>query len=76
MTEKKRGRPPTGKAVPISKRVAKARQKLKASGGRRVEFLLDDASYKALQVCKAANRSVTFSQLVGALLQREAASLK
>lgn len=76
MAEKKRGRPPTGKAVPVTKRVAKARQKVKATGGQRVELTLDAASSEALRVCKAANRSVTLSQLVGALLQREAASLK
>jgi len=76
MAEKKRGRPPTGKAVPVTERVKKVRQKQKAAGLKRVELYLDPLSADALDRCHAANRSVTKSQLVGLLLQREAEALK
>lgn len=76
MTAKKRGRPSTGKAATGAARVKRLRDRVKADGGQRFDLVLDRESVNALLVCIGAHSGLTYSQLVGQLLQREARFLQ
>ena len=73
MAEKKRGRPPTGKAASDLERKRKQRARLKQDGGKQLELILDRDSVDALLVCIGAHGKITVSELVGRLLRDEAA---
>lgn len=80
MATKKRGRPPTGKAMTEAERARKYREtrraKIQAIGGRRLHLVLDRDAVDALLVCIGAHSGLTVGQLVGSLLKREAGYLQ
>lgn len=76
MAEKKRGRPPTGKAATSAERVKRLRDRVKATGGRRLDLVLDQETTLALGVCLAAHSGISAGDLVGQLIQREARYLQ
>lgn len=76
MTAKKRGRPPTGKAATGAERVKRLRERVKATGGRRLDLVLDQETTLALGVCLAAHSGISAGDLVGQLIQREARYLQ
>lgn len=75
-SKKRLGRPPSGKALTETERKRRQRARLKATGGRQFNVVLDPSAVDALLVCIGAHGGVTVSQLVGQLLTREAQRLK
>lgn len=63
----KRGRPTTGRAVPVSSRVKLHRSKLKATGGRRLEVVLTAPAAAALDAVLAYAKT-TKNELIERLL--------
>lgn len=83
MAEKKRGRPPTGKAMSDAERARKYRATRRAkvapilaTGGKQLKLVLDRDSVDALLVCIGTHQGMTASEIVGNLLKREAGYLQ
>lgn len=83
MATKKRGRPPTGKAMTEAERARKYRETRRAkvapilaTGGRQLKIVLDRDAVDALAVCIMAHSGLNAGELVAKLLKREAGYLQ
>lgn len=71
MAVKKRGRPATGKAVPVTDRVSRYRQRIKKEGSRRVDLYLTAPADAALKACLEHHGGGSPSDLIETLLLAE-----